>query len=106
MPPELAAAAYEMIHGRFTDEQRKGVFKPEVPVPADASPQARLLAYTGRQPDSTATTPSTAVSTPDWISATILSRNTLLGGTPTRFRAVPPGGECRGIPPSSRWCGR
>ena len=25
----LAEAAYEMIHGRFTDEQRKGVFKPE-----------------------------------------------------------------------------
>ena len=51
MPPELAAAAYEMIHGRFTAEQRKGLFKPEIPVPADASPQARLLAYTGRQPD-------------------------------------------------------
>jgi uncharacterized protein (TIGR03086 family) len=51
MPPGLAETAYEMIHGRFTDEQRKGVFKPEVPVPADASPQARLLGYTGRQPD-------------------------------------------------------
>ena len=51
MPSGLPEAAYEMIHGRFTDEQRKGVFKPEVPVPADASPQARLLAYTGRQPD-------------------------------------------------------
>lgn len=50
MPPGLAEAAYEMIHGRFTDEQRKGVFKPEIPVSADASAQARLLGYTGRQP--------------------------------------------------------
>ena len=31
MPDGLAEAAYEMIHGRFTDEQRKGVFAPEVP---------------------------------------------------------------------------
>jgi uncharacterized protein (TIGR03086 family) len=51
MPPGLPEAAYQMIHGRFTDEQRKGVFKPEVPVAADASPQAKLLGYTGRQPD-------------------------------------------------------
>ena len=51
MPPDLAEAAYGTIHGRFTDEQRKGVFKPELPVRPDASPQARLLAYTGRQPD-------------------------------------------------------
>jgi uncharacterized protein (TIGR03086 family) len=50
MPAGLAEAAYEMIHGRFTDDQRKGVFKPEVPVPDDATPQARLLGYTGRQP--------------------------------------------------------
>src|SRR5688500_7426090 len=34
MPSGLAEAAYEMIHGRFTDEQRKGVFKPEVSVGA------------------------------------------------------------------------
>ena len=33
MPDGLAEAAYEMIHGRFTDEQRKGVFKPEVRSP-------------------------------------------------------------------------
>ena len=32
MPKGLPEAAYDMIHGRFTDEQRKGVFKPEVPV--------------------------------------------------------------------------
>jgi uncharacterized protein (TIGR03086 family) len=50
MPEGLPEAAYEMIHGRFTDEQRKGVFKPEVSVAGDASPQARLLAYTGRDP--------------------------------------------------------
>jgi uncharacterized protein (TIGR03086 family) len=50
MPKGLADAAYEMVHGAFTDEQRKGVFKPEVQVGADASPQDRLLAYTGRTP--------------------------------------------------------
>ncbi len=50
MPDGLAAAAYETIHGRFTDEQRPGIFKPEIPVAAGASPQDRLLAYTGRDP--------------------------------------------------------
>jgi hypothetical protein len=41
-----------MIHGRFTDDQRKGVFKPEVAVAPDASAQDKLLAYTGRDPSS------------------------------------------------------
>jgi uncharacterized protein (TIGR03086 family) len=50
MPEGLPEAAYQMIHGRFTDEQRKGVFKPEVPVASDASAQDKLLAYTGRNP--------------------------------------------------------
>ena len=50
MPDDLAEAAYGMIHGRFTDEQRRGVFKPEIVVSADSSPQAKLLAYTGRNP--------------------------------------------------------
>ena len=50
MPYGLAETAYDTIHGRFTDEQRKGVFKPEVPVDADVTPQQRLLAYTGRDP--------------------------------------------------------
>ena len=48
--PGLAEAAYETIHGQFTDEQRKGVFKPEIEVGADASAQDKLLAYTGRDP--------------------------------------------------------
>ena len=51
MPAGLAEAAYEAIHGRFTDEQRKGVFGPELAVGAHATPQERLLAYTGRDPD-------------------------------------------------------
>jgi len=51
MPAGLAQAAFDTIHGRFTDEQRKGVFKPEVAVGADASAQEKLLAYTGRDPD-------------------------------------------------------
>jgi uncharacterized protein (TIGR03086 family) len=50
MPDGLADAAYGMVHGKFTDDERKGVFKPEVPVADDASPQDRLLAYTGRDP--------------------------------------------------------
>ena len=50
MPDGLPEAAYEMIHGRFTDDQRKGVFAPEIEVGADASAQDRLLAYTGRDP--------------------------------------------------------
>ena len=50
MPDGLPDAAYSMIHGRFTEEQRKGVFKPEVSVAPTASPQERLLAYTGRSP--------------------------------------------------------
>jgi uncharacterized protein (TIGR03086 family) len=50
MPEGLAEAAFEMIHGRFTDDQRKGVFKAEVQVPADAPAQSKLLAYTGRDP--------------------------------------------------------
>jgi uncharacterized protein (TIGR03086 family) len=50
MPEGLPEAAYAMIHGRFTDEQRKGVFKPEIVLSADASAQDKLLAYTGRDP--------------------------------------------------------
>lgn len=50
MPEGLAEGGYEFLHGRFTDEQRKGFFKPEVPVGPDASAQERLLAYTGRDP--------------------------------------------------------
>jgi uncharacterized protein (TIGR03086 family) len=50
MPAGLAEAAYEMIHGRLTDEQRQGAFKPEVAVSPDAGAQDKLLAYTGRNP--------------------------------------------------------
>jgi uncharacterized protein (TIGR03086 family) len=53
MPEGLPEAAYAMIHGRFTDDQRKGVFKPEVAVSPDASPQAKLLGYVGRNPEKT-----------------------------------------------------
>lgn len=52
MPGGLPEAAYELIHGQFTDEQRQGIFKPEVQVGANASAQDRLLAYTGRDPSS------------------------------------------------------
>lgn len=48
MPAGLPEAAYGLIHGAFTDEQRQGVFGPEIAVPEDASAQERLLAYAGR----------------------------------------------------------
>ena len=48
MPDGLAQAAYDTIHGKFTDEQRKGLFKPEIAVGSDADPQTKLLAYAGR----------------------------------------------------------
>jgi uncharacterized protein (TIGR03086 family) len=50
MPDSLPEAAYQAIHGLFTEEQRHGVFKPELPVRDDATAQERLLAYTGRTP--------------------------------------------------------
>lgn len=50
MPAALPEAAYEMIHGRFTEDQRRGVFKPAIKIASDAPPQDRLLAYTGRDP--------------------------------------------------------
>jgi uncharacterized protein (TIGR03086 family) len=50
MPEGLPEAAYDMIHGRFTEDQRKGVFKPELALPSSTSAQERLLAYTGRDP--------------------------------------------------------
>ena len=50
MPAGLAEAAYEMIHGRLTDDQRQGAFKPEVTVSPEAGAQDKLLAYTGRNP--------------------------------------------------------
>jgi uncharacterized protein (TIGR03086 family) len=50
MPEGLAAAAYATVHGRFTDEQRRGVFRPEVAIAEDAADQEKLLAYTGRDP--------------------------------------------------------
>jgi uncharacterized protein (TIGR03086 family) len=50
MPDGLPDAAYEMIDGRLTPEQRKGAFKPELAVGPDASAQDRLLGYTGRRP--------------------------------------------------------
>jgi hypothetical protein len=51
MPDDLASAAFSMIDGRLTDEQRKGGgFKPAVAVPASSSAQDKLVAYTGRQP--------------------------------------------------------
>jgi hypothetical protein len=49
MPDGLPQAAY-VIHGPFSDDRRKGVFKPELAITSCASAQDKLLAYTGRQP--------------------------------------------------------
>jgi uncharacterized protein (TIGR03086 family) len=50
MPPDLAEAAFQMLDGNLTDENRGAGFKAEVEVPDDSSPQDKLLAYTGRNP--------------------------------------------------------
>jgi len=50
MPAGLPEEAYEMIHGRLTDDQGHGMFKPEVTVAAGETAQDKLLAYTGRHP--------------------------------------------------------
>jgi uncharacterized protein (TIGR03086 family) len=50
MPEDLAQAAFAMIDGRLTDERRGDAFKQAGAVDDDASPQDRLLAYTGRTP--------------------------------------------------------
>ncbi len=54
MPAGLPEAAYAIIHGRFTDEQRQGFFGPEVAVGTNSSAQSKLLAYTGRDPSPSA----------------------------------------------------
>ena len=50
MPDHLAQAAFAMIDGRLTADQRGAGFKPAVDVPDRASAQDKLIAYTGRQP--------------------------------------------------------
>jgi uncharacterized protein (TIGR03086 family) len=50
MPDGLAEAAFQMIDGNLTPDNRGAGFKPEVDAPANASAQERLLAYTGRRP--------------------------------------------------------
>jgi hypothetical protein len=50
MPEGLPEAAYAMIHGRVTQELRKGVFKPEINIAPESSAQEKLLACTGRDP--------------------------------------------------------
>jgi len=49
-PEGLPEQAFNIIHGRFTEEQRKGIFKPQIKVVPDASVQDKLLAYMGRDP--------------------------------------------------------
>jgi uncharacterized protein (TIGR03086 family) len=50
MPDDLAGAAFSMIDGRLTDDQRGAGFRPAVEVSDTATAQDRLLAYTGRRP--------------------------------------------------------
>jgi uncharacterized protein (TIGR03086 family) len=50
MPDGLAEAAMSMLEGQLTDDRRGNAFKPAVAVPEDASPQDKLIAYTGRRP--------------------------------------------------------
>ena len=50
IPTDLAEAAFGMVDGRITDDNRGKAFKPEVEVPATAPTQEKLLAYLGRNP--------------------------------------------------------
>jgi uncharacterized protein (TIGR03086 family) len=50
IPADLAEAAFGMVNGRITDENRGKAFKPEIDVPDDARTQDKLLAYLGRKP--------------------------------------------------------
>jgi uncharacterized protein (TIGR03086 family) len=50
IPDDLAQAAFQMIEGRMPPDRRGDAFKPEVPMPADASAQEKLLGYGGRAP--------------------------------------------------------
>ena len=52
MPPDLAAAAWQMLGGRIADANRGPgkSFKAAIHVPDGASFQDQLLGYTGRQP--------------------------------------------------------
>jgi uncharacterized protein (TIGR03086 family) len=50
IPPDLAEAAFGMVHGNLTPERRGNGFKPEISVPDDAPTQDKLLAYMGRNP--------------------------------------------------------
>jgi uncharacterized protein (TIGR03086 family) len=51
MPDDLAGAAWSLLDGRIPENRREGgSFKAAVAVPADASTQDKLLAYTGRDP--------------------------------------------------------
>jgi uncharacterized protein (TIGR03086 family) len=52
IPTALAEAAFEVVDGNIPDGARgeDGPFGPRVEVPADASPQDKLLGYLGRRP--------------------------------------------------------
>jgi uncharacterized protein (TIGR03086 family) len=52
MDDDLASGILTMMHGLLTPERRAGgnAFAAEVPCPADAPVQDRLLAFSGRQP--------------------------------------------------------
>jgi uncharacterized protein (TIGR03086 family) len=52
IPPDLAAAAWQLLNGRIPDESRGPGknFAAPVDVPEDASDQDKLIAYCGRQP--------------------------------------------------------
>ena len=50
MPADLASACFDSAGGVIDGSRHVGAFGPAVAVPADASPQDRLVAFSGRTP--------------------------------------------------------
>ena len=51
LPPELVAGLWEELSPHAEEWRAMGVFGPAVAVPDDASPRAKLLGLTGRNPN-------------------------------------------------------
>ena len=100
MPEGLPAMAYGMIHGRFTDEQRTGVFKPEVTC---AGRRIAPGSTAGLYRTATSATPEVAwgVLIGPWRIARSGCRTTTLGLRRNRTTGIPYRTDARSLATSS-----